>query len=221
MATTKGEEITEGKTKGEEAYEGPSKGEDTKEGTKAYSSYRTAPFDPNKEGLLEYFGRSAGPMERFIRKVYEKAPELIEESKEALKPYVDFFKERTGSGELDFFEGEEGEDETVLAPPEGLDVVTTIDSRVLADPPPPIEFDIFDVEGGGMRKKREDVARRLFKDKDKHRGEKAGDKSKTHKGDDDYTGKKEKKGQDLREGAEKDGGQGTLAKTPGHGRVDN
>jgi len=210
MATKKGETITEGKTEGEEAYEGPSKGEDTKEGTLAYSS-RSAPFDPNKEGLLEYFGRSAGLMERFLRAVYEKAPELIEDSKEALKPYVDFFKERTGSGELDFFEGEAGGEKTVLAPPEGLDVVTTIE---------PIEFDIFDVEGGGMRQKTEDVARRLFKDKDKHRGGKAGDKSKTHKGDEDYTGKKEKKGQDLREGAEKDGAEGTLAETPGHGRVD-
>lgn len=47
-----------------------------------------------------------------------------------------------------------------------------------------------------------------------------GDKSKTHKGDEDYTAKKEKSGEDKRKGAEKRGAEGTLAKTKGHGRVD-
>jgi hypothetical protein len=35
-----------------------------------------------------------------------------------------------------------------------------------------------------------------------------------------YTAKKEKPGADMRKGAEKRGAEGTLAKTPGHGRVD-
>lgn len=47
-----------------------------------------------------------------------------------------------------------------------------------------------------------------------------GDKSKTHKGEEDYTAKKEKDGEDKRKGAEKRGAEGTLAKTKGHGRVD-
>jgi len=38
--------------------------------------------------------------------------------------------------------------------------------------------------------------------------------------DKDYTAKKEKPGADMRKGAEKRGAEGTLAKTPGHGRVD-
>lgn len=50
--------------------------------------------------------------------------------------------------------------------------------------------------------------------------EKKGDESKTRKGEEDYTAKKEKKGDDKRKGAEKDGAEGTLAETPGHGRVD-
>jgi len=35
-----------------------------------------------------------------------------------------------------------------------------------------------------------------------------------------YTAKKEKPGEDIRKGAEKRGAEGTLAKTPGHGKVD-
>ena len=38
--------------------------------------------------------------------------------------------------------------------------------------------------------------------------------------DKDYTAKKEEPGADMRQGAEKRGAEGTLAKTPGHGRVD-
>ena len=38
--------------------------------------------------------------------------------------------------------------------------------------------------------------------------------------DKDYTAKKEKPGADLRHGAEKRGAEGTLAKTPGHGKDD-
>ena len=38
--------------------------------------------------------------------------------------------------------------------------------------------------------------------------------------DKDYTAKKEKAGDDKRKGAEKRGGEGTLAKTKGHGKVD-
>ena len=38
--------------------------------------------------------------------------------------------------------------------------------------------------------------------------------------DKDYTAKKEEPGKDKRKGAEKRGAEGTLAKTPGHGRVD-
>ena len=38
--------------------------------------------------------------------------------------------------------------------------------------------------------------------------------------DKDYTAKKEEPGEDKRKGAEKRGAEGTLAKTPGHGRVD-
>jgi hypothetical protein len=52
-----------------------------------------------------------------------------------------------------------------------------------------------------------------------HGGNK-GDKSKTRKGDKDYTAKKEEPGEDKRKGAEKRGAEGTLAKTKGHGRVD-
>ena len=57
-------------------------------------------------------------------------------------------------------------------------------------------------------------------DRKERRGGKAGDESKTRKGEEDYSAKKEKKGDDKRKGAEKDGAEGTLAETPGHGRVD-
>ena len=49
-------------------------------------------------------------------------------------------------------------------------------------------------------------------------GEKAGDKSKTHKGEEDYTAKKEKPGEDKRKGAEKRGAEATKKKTSGKGR---
>jgi hypothetical protein len=46
------------------------------------------------------------------------------------------------------------------------------------------------------------------------------DDDETMEEDKAYTAKKEEPGADLRKGAEKRGAEGTLAKTPGHGRVD-
>jgi hypothetical protein len=53
------------------------------------------------------------------------------------------------------------------------------------------------------------------------RGGKKREKSKTHPGDLDYTAKKEKPGQDIRDGAKERGAEGTDAKTKGHGKVDD
>ena len=65
----------------------------------------------------------------------------------------------------------------------------------------------------------ESVEEETVEERQKYGGNK-GDKSKTHKGDKDYTAKKEEPGEDKRKGAEKRGAEGTLAKTKGHGKVD-
>ena len=127
------------------------------------------------------------------------------------------------------------EDDTVFAPPEGLDSVTVVEEKVtgpskLGEVHEIDEIDKIDIfKGGGLREKTQGIAKRLMdatkKKKQKKKlegdfGEKKGDESKTRKGEEDYTPKKEKKGDDKRKGAEKDGAEGTLAETPGHGRVD-
>ena len=65
----------------------------------------------------------------------------------------------------------------------------------------------------------ESAEEETVEERQKYGGNK-GDKSKTHKGDKDYTAKKEEPGEDKRKGAEKRGAEGTLAKTKGHGKVD-
>jgi hypothetical protein len=65
----------------------------------------------------------------------------------------------------------------------------------------------------------ESVEEETVEERQKYGGNK-GDKSKTHKGEKDYTAKKEEPGEDKRKGAEKRGAEGTLAKTKGHGKVD-
>ena len=148
------------------------------------------------------------PIGEFFRDLYDQFPDVVRRvGRKHAKGIKDLF------GQLqeavpDFVDFTEVEDTTSFADPGGLDVVT---------------IDI--MEPGALKRKTHDVSKRLMdehhgKKEDKDRGGKSGDKSKTHKGDEDYTAKKEEDGDDKRKDAEKDGGQGTLAETPGHGRVD-
>ena len=82
--------------------------------------------------------------------------------------------------------------------------------------------DTLGAKDGAEKDKEQSLAdrRKESEGEEKAHGKGADSSDKEMSEDKDYTAKKEKPGEDKRKGAEKRGAEGTLAKTPGHGKVD-